>query len=154
MQQVPLCNVRVSSGVSFSLKKWEYMSLVTTIEALQKRPLTAEEVSTLNEFQQSFKIDDDDPLLVVLALMARSQIIVDAVPNLLQQKVTETIELHRLVLRDQAVMIAKELIATLAEDIGKAALKNQRRWIQCIACFIGGMVFYASITGWIGHFAR
>ena len=135
------------------------MSLVTTIEALQKRPLTAEEVSTLNEFQQSFKIDDEDPLLVVLALMARSQIIVDSVPSLLQQKVTETIELHRLVLRDQAVLIAKELIATLAEDIGKATigkatLKNQGSWIQYIACFVGGVICYAGITVWISHFAR
>lgn len=130
------------------------MSLVTTIEALQKRPLTTAEVSTLNEFQQSFKIDDDDPLLVVLALMARSQILIDSVPNLLQQKVAETIELHRLVLRDQAVLIAKELIATLAEDIGKATSKNQNRWGLYIACFVGGMVCYASIAGWIGHFVR
>lgn len=139
------------------------MRLVTTIEALQKRPLTTEEVSTLNQFQHSFKIDDDDPLLVVLALMARSQLIVDSVPNLLQQKVNETIELHRLVLRDQAVLISKELIATLAEDIGKATLaknigketlKQQNRWLESIAYFVGGMVTYAGIAWWISHLAR
>ena len=130
------------------------MSLVTTIETLQKRSLTAEEVSSLNEFQHSFKIDDDDPLLVVLALMARSQIIVESVPNLLQQKVNETIELHRLVLRDQAVLIAKELIATLAEDIKTATSKNQTRWAPYIACVFAGMVGYAGIAGWVGHFSR
>lgn len=130
------------------------MSLVTTIETLQKRPLTTDEVSTLNEFQRSFKIADDDPLLVVLAMMARSQIIVDSVPDLLQQKVNETIELHRLVLREQAVLIAKELIATLAEDIKRATSKNQMRWAPYVACVVVGMVGYAGIAGWVGHFSR
>lgn len=130
------------------------MSLITTIEALQKRSLTSEEIVTLNEFQQSFKIDDDDPLLVVLAMMARSQIIVDSVPNLLQQKVNETIELHRLVLRDQAVLISKELIATLAESIGLASLGYKKCLTQCAAWFVGGAVSGIAITGWIVHISR
>ena len=132
------------------------MSLVLTIETLQKRPLTPSEVSTLNEFQRSFKIDDDDPLIVVLALMARSQLIIDSAPNLLQQKVTETIELHKTMLREQSVLIAKELIATLASEIETATVKNiirnKMQWVIYAFCFIGGVLLSAGIFKWFRFF--
>lgn len=126
------------------------MSLVTTVEALQKRPLSPSEVASLNAFQKQFDIDDDDPLMVVLALMARSQIIVDSVPDLLQQKVTETIELHRTLLRDQATLIAKDLIVVLANDIEKTVFnKFKTRALTYAGCFVAGMVLsvivYASL---------
>lgn len=117
------------------------MSLTSVVEALQKRPLTVEEVSNLNEFQQMFDIDDDDPLIVVLAMMARSQLIVETVPQLLQQKVTETIELHRNVLREQAGLIAKELIAELSHQIQSANTSWKSRWTRYAVCVAGGALF-------------
>lgn len=108
------------------------MSLITVIEKLQKKPLSALEAAPILEFQKEFEIDDDDPLIVVLALMARSQLILENVPNLLQQKVTETIELHRTVLRDQAVLISKELIKELAQHIEHVNSKELARQIDLV----------------------
>ncbi|WP_304350780.1 hypothetical protein [Comamonas testosteroni] len=93
------------------------MSLVTTLEALQKSPLSAEDANKVREFQNQFQIDDEDPLVVVLALMMKSQLIIDSAPDLLQQKVIETIELHKTNLREQAVLSAKELVSDIAATL-------------------------------------
>ncbi len=124
------------------------MSLVTSIQALLKRPLSTDEVQSLNAFQKQFEVDDDDPLMVVLAMMARSQIILEAAPILLQQKVNETIELHRTALRDQAVIIAKDLVGLLAKDVlNQHSLdlelsivkKYRTRWINYAITFLAGV---------------
>jgi hypothetical protein len=114
------------------------MSLIAAVEALQKRPSTPEEVATLQEFQKQFNLDDGDPIIVVLAMMARSQMIIDTAPNRLQQKVEQTIELHRTNLREQAILSAKELIA----DLSAALLSQQKNmssiWRQRICWFASG----------------
>lgn len=131
------------------------MSLVTTVESFTKRPLSAADVASLTAFQKQFNIEDDDPMMVVLAMMARGQIIVDSAPDLLQQKVTETIELHRNVLRDQATLIAKDLIVVLANDIEKSVFtKYKSRAASYAGFFVGGMVFSVvlfAIFKWVGR---
>jgi hypothetical protein len=129
------------------------MSLVSIVEALQKRPLTTEETGTLNEFQQFFKIDDEDPLMVVLALMARSQLIVETVPGLLQQKVDATIELHRMALREQAVLVAKELVSSVASELQMVG-KNKTVWWQYAGFFFSGVVCVVGAIGWIKYLWR
>lgn len=114
--------------------------LVSTLETLMKRPLTPEEIGNMAEFQRLNEIDDTDPLLVVLAMMAKNQLIVEALPELLQQKALETIELHRQTLRDQSTLIAKDLITAIAQNIESAAIE---RWIRYTGCFVGGAVFAA-----------
>ncbi len=103
------------------------LSLISALEALKKQPLTAEEAAMVQEFQRQFDLDDDDPLNVVLAMMARSQMIIETAPDLLQQKVVETIELHRTNLREQAVLSAKELITDLS-----ALLLSQQKGVSAI----------------------
>lgn len=117
------------------------MTLVSVVEKLQKRALLPAEVTALNDLQQLYKIDDDDPLVVVLALMARSQNILESVPDLLQQKVVETIELHRTLLRDQAVLISKELIGTVAHNIEAANADWKAKWTRHAGFFVAGVVF-------------
>ena len=114
--------------------------LVSTLEALMKRPLTPEEIGNMAEFQSMNGNHDTDPLLVVLAMMAKNQLIVEALPELLQQKALETIELHRQTLRDQSTLIAKDLITAIAQNIESAAIT---RWIRYTGCFVGGAVFAA-----------
>lgn len=97
------------------------MSLIASLEALKKSPLSAEEANMVREFQSQFEIDDDDPLIVVLAIMIRSQLIIETAPNLLQQKVNETIELHKTNLREQANLSAKEIVG----DIAAALVRQQ-----------------------------
>lgn len=115
------------------------MSLITTIEALQKKPVTPEEAASLNEFQRHFSIDDDDPLIVVLAMMARSQGILELVPNLLQQKANETIELHQIVLRKQAGVIAQELISDVAVLVREASKPWKNMWKWYAGAFLAGV---------------
>lgn len=127
------------------------MSLISTMEALMKRRLTPEESTTLAAFQKSFAIDDEDPLIVVLAMMARSQLILESMPILLQQKSDQTIELHRNVLRDQSVLISKELIAEVAKHVQGSGLSRHEslltRWLPVVACFAGG--FACFLAGWL-----
>lgn len=128
------------------------MSLGSTMEALMKRKLTPEEVGHLADFQAMFKVQDDDPLIVVLAMMARAQIITETIPNLLQQKALETIELHRTVMREQSILMSKELIDTIAKNIRSASLELQAEklswqagWVRYAGFFIGGMLLAAAI---------
>ena len=116
------------------------MNLVATVTELSGRVLTSDEVFMLSKFQKKFDIEDDDPLVVVLALMAQSQIILSSAPDLLQQKVVDTIELHRNLLRDQAVIISKELIQVLAESNSKKTLDVSKVFNTSLFPFIGGIL--------------
>lgn len=126
------------------------MSLVATVEALMKRPLTVEEMENLADFQRINGIDDSDPLLVVLALMAKSQLAVESLPALLQQKAIETIELHRQTLREQSTLIAKELITALAQNIESANVDWKARWLRYAGCFVGGAMMAAALMKVLG----
>ena len=119
--------------------------LADNVEALMNRQLTTEEVNNLAKFQRINDINDDDPLIVVLALMAKDQLLFEAIPNLLQQKANETIALHEQTLRSQSVLIAKELLTTIAENI-TAELKRhdvgwKMQWVPYTAFFVAGAVF-------------
>jgi len=127
------------------------MTLVSTIEALKKSPLSTDEASMVREFQSQFGIDDDDPLVVVLAIMIRSQIILETAPDLLQQKVIETIELHKTNLREQAVLSAKELVADIAATIlnqqkNLTVIWRQRLIWAGIGAGMATLLFVLSIT--------
>lgn len=113
-------------------------SLVAAVEALKKQPLKPDEVEMLAAFQKQFNLDDDDPINVVLALMAHSQMIIGTAPTLLQQKVEETIELHRTNLRTQAVLVAKELVSELAPVLIAGQNDVSALWRQRIYCFAAG----------------
>ena len=126
------------------------MTLISAVEKLQKRALLPAEITALNDLQQLYKIDDDDPLVVVLALMARSQNILESVPEILQQKVVETIELHRTLLRDQAVLISKELIGTIAHNIDATHVDWKMKWTRYVGFFAAGVIT-TIILRWLLH---
>ncbi len=52
--------------------------------------LTDEENAALKRFEQMFEIIEDDPLIVVLAMMAKNQVLVDQRPDRLEKKAIET----------------------------------------------------------------
>lgn len=121
------------------------MSLVTSVEAIYKRPLTTGEVQQLSDFQRQFEVADDDPVIVVLAMLAHAQVSLDAAPKLLQQKVDETIELHRIALREQAVIVAKDLIGDVAKQLVIQG-KGDRRLLQwCIASAVAGAIGFGTL---------
>lgn len=129
------------------------MSLVSIVKNLQGRDLTEDEVKTLNNFQIEYKIDDDDPLIVVLAIMARSQLIIDTLPKRLEESAKNTIESHRMAMREQAVLIAKDLVSELSEKIylaidtkNKAIDTKNKRWSQFAEFFLAGFLIASSIA--------
>ncbi|AMR78015.1 hypothetical protein [Cupriavidus nantongensis] len=123
------------------------MRLISAVEALKKQPLTAGEAAMLQEFQRQFDLDDDDPLNVVLAMMARSQMIIETAPDLLQQKVVETIELHRTNLRTQAVLTAKEMIADISHLLLKQQGDMKAIWRQRLSWFATGAASMLLVMG-------
>ena len=99
------------------------MNLVETLEALNKAPLTTAEAASVREFQTQFQIDDDDPLVIVLAIMIRSQLILGSAPDVMKKMVMETTELHRTSLREQAALSCKEIVG----DVASALLSQQSK---------------------------
>lgn len=117
------------------------MSIADSIKELLGRPLTVEEVTGLSNFQRLYDIDDSDPLAIVLALVGANTVLINSMPNLLQQKANETIELHQRTLRDQSTIIAKELIATLSQNIASANASLKVRGMFFLGgAFIGALI--------------
>ena len=126
------------------------MNLCNAVEALKKEPLTAKEAETLQEWQQQFALADDDPIIVVLAIMARSQLIIEGAPDLLLQKVKETIELHKTNLREQALLTAKDLIndlsvVWLSQQNGAMAVWKQRAYGFAAGAVTMGLLVVAAL---------
>lgn len=125
------------------------MSLEKSVEILLGRPPTIDERDTLTELQNLHHIGDDDPLVIVLAMMARSQLLFQVLPDILQQKALETIELHRTTLREQSVLISKELITTVAENIHSLNMVSVKTmWFRFAISFLGGMIT-TGVVAWV-----
>lgn len=131
------------------------MSLVENVKTLIGRELNEEEIRSLSKFQQLNGIDDSDPLIVVLALLAKGQLVMETLPDLLLSRANDTIELHRQTLREQSTLIAKELITELvkgiAKDIKVANVDWKIRLISYGACFISGAIVGAIALHMWGH---
>lgn len=125
------------------------MSLVESVKKILGRELTIEEVSNLSNFQKYHEVDDSDPLVVVLALVGANTVLINSLPNLLQQKANETIELHRRTLMEQSTIIAKDLITTIAHNIIVEHWKKQL--ITYGAIFVGGAISAIVFLRVFGH---
>jgi hypothetical protein len=141
------------------------MSLVESVKILAGgRELTVQEATRLAKFQKFHGVDDSDPLIISYALMARNELLNDSLPGLFQEKVNETIELHRQTLRQQALVVAQELLIELSRKMElelirkvestKADLKT--RWIRysvvlLIGVLIGGSFATAIVIRSFGH---
>jgi ABC-type Fe3+-siderophore transport system permease subunit len=123
-------------------------SLFEAVRVLHGRDLSEVEKESLIRFQKIYEIGDDDPLVVVLAMVGAHRILLESVPDVLFQKAMEAIELHQLTLCEQSTLIAKELIITLSQHI-KSAMEQEQwkvRWPEyviafMIGCSFGGIVF-------------
>lgn len=128
-------------------------SLAESVRVLQGRELTAEENESLTKFQKIYGIGDDDPLVVILAMIGVNRILLESVPELFHQRVLETIKLHQQTLREQSTLIAKELIMTLSDNIkaagGLNSLKDQ--FIEYFLIFlVGGLTGGALVVRLLG----
>jgi len=135
------------------------MTLAEGVKRLYGRELTAVEVSNLNNFRSYYDVDDDDPIVVVLAMLAANNLMMSSLPELLQQKTIEIIELHRTTLREQSSIIAKELVLVVndAKRVGgvvgatdgwwSRTLSWKQRWERHSAGFIAGVLAMVVFVG-------
>jgi hypothetical protein len=116
------------------------MSLAESLSALEGRPLTKEEHEWCRRFEQTYEINDDDPLIVVVAMLVKNQLLLNQAPELLQQKARETIELHRQTLVEQSTLIAKQVLVTVGELIAQSSTGKKLRAMYLAAAFSGGLL--------------
>lgn len=119
------------------------MSLIQTVATLVGRELTTEEITSLANFQRLEGIDDSDPLITVLALMAKSHMIMETLPEKLQKAAVDTIDLHQRTLREQSTILAKDLIVTVLQDLKSAQSDWKSRWMTNMAWFVAGSLLTA-----------
>lgn len=117
--------------------------LSKNVEVLVGRPLTGEEMQSLTIFQHNNEIDDSDPLIVVLAYMARSHMILEQFPEQLAREVKETIELHKNVLRDQSNVIAKDLVTSIALGLEQSNKYRKFDFFSHLITFMAGALLTA-----------
>ena len=127
------------------------MSLTSSVEALMSRKLTTEESVNLASFQRSHDMDDSDPLIIVLAMMAKNGLIAESIPNLLQQKAMEMITLHEQTLIKQSAYIAKELIATISKEVVSTNEAWKARWLRYGSFFVAGALCMEFVSFIIKH---
>lgn len=131
------------------------MRLAEIVSELYERPLTAAERTQMDNLQTKFKINDADPLIVVLAMMSANAQTVGNAPELVGKKMEETIALHKTVLEDQAVLISKNLIVTIAKQLKETSLtlnSGRSRMTYVLAGAIPGVIIGATLFAALRHY--
>lgn len=126
-------------------------SLTNSVEAVMGRKLTPDEAVNIASLQRIHEMDDSDPLIIVLALMAKNGLIAESIPNLLQQKAMEMIALHEQTLIRQSAYIAKELIATISKEVVSTNEAWRVRWMRYGGFFLAGALCMEVISFIIKH---
>ncbi len=116
--------------------------LIESLEILSGRKLNGDEAQRMLALQKLYGVDDEDPVMFGFSMLASSQLATESGPGAIRAAVDQTIELHRTNLRDQAVLISKELIVEITKRI-LAAVENQKppTWYALAAAFGGGVGF-------------
>ena len=126
--------------------------LAECMQVLHGSELTVEEKNSLLRFQDMYEIGDDDPLVVVMAMLGENQMMLESTSDIIFQKAIETIELHQQTLSEQSTLIAKELIVTLSDNIkaarGLNSLKDQ--FIEYMLFLVGGLAGGALVVRLLG----
>lgn len=118
-------------------------SMETAIEQIMGRTMTQDERTMFSRLRDQWGYTDDDPLAVVIALFGGMTILTNDIPERIKQAATAMTEIHASVLRDQANLIAKDLVANVAEAVYASGRTRMRRIVEGAACFLSG----ALLTG-------
>lgn len=113
------------------------LSMESAIAKIVGRILTDEERHMLMVLRDQYGYNDDDPLVVVLAMTGAIKIMAEEIPGKLAAAARETIELHQQTLRNQSMIVARDVVASVAEIIHSASRSRKDRVIDAL---IGGGV--------------
>lgn len=116
-------------------------SPTTTMEASVERiighPLSDTDRQMLIQLRDEYGYDDSDPLVVVLAMMGAYIILTNEIPDKIKKASEQIIETHAVVLRDASMIVAKDLVSTIAGQIHSAV---QTRKVRLMYGAVGGLL--------------
>lgn len=122
----------------------------SSVERIVGRSLTKDELQMLIRLRDDWGYNNDDPLVVVLALMGGLSLIANDIPARIQAASDNIIETHATVLRSQSNLIAKEMVGTIAELVHNAGRTRMRRIIESVVCAVAGAaVSFCFLWIWI-----
>lgn len=123
-------------------------SMEAAAERIVGRPLTGDERKMFIELRDQYGYDDTDPLVPVLAMLGAFTLLVKELPDEIRKAAAETIELHRVGMREQTALIAKETVSVVAEQI----LATGRSWRgRLVDASLGGFVVAVLVGAvWLG----
>ncbi|CAB3730618.1 hypothetical protein LMG1866_04606 [Achromobacter ruhlandii] len=117
-----MANQQASAGQGTALHTSK-SGLVTSVERILQRPLTAEDAQHWNAIQDQYGIADDDPIVIILVILGLHQHLVNELPEKIKEATASAIATHRTTLEDQATIVSKGLIAKLAPMFLDASAK-------------------------------
>lgn len=120
--------------------------LVTSVERILQRSLTAEDVQHWNALQDQYGIADDDPIVIVLVILGIHQHLVNDLPEKIKEATASAIATHRTTLEDQATIVSKGLIAKLAPMFLEASAKTNPG-MKVPAWLVVGFGLFCGLTG-------
>jgi hypothetical protein len=110
------------------------------------RDLTEDDRQLLIAVRDQYGYDDDDPLVVVLAMTGALKIMMDELPERLKKASEHLTEVHQITLKNQSAIIAKDLVGIVAEHIHAAGRTRKGRLIDA-ALGAAGVLAFALLVG-------
>ncbi|WP_434716324.1 hypothetical protein [Paraburkholderia sp. A3RO-2L] len=94
--------------------------LIQAVEKLVGRALSKDEAIYWQRIQDTYGISDDDPLVMVVVLLAVHQHLFNDLPAKISEATERAITIHRTTLEDQATIVAKGMLEKLTPMFVKA----------------------------------
>ncbi len=116
------------------------MNLVDAIKSLLGRDLSEADMKDIAQYQKVFEISDEDPIVVVLAIISAYKIAIQSMLDEWEKKIVVLIELHRQTLQEQSSFVAKDLIITVGNLVANTNIGIKYRRAMMAVVFFGGML--------------
>jgi hypothetical protein len=104
--------------------------LITAVEKLIGRSASKDEAIYWQRIQDTYGVSDDDPLVMVVVLLAVHQHLFNDLPAKINDATDRALTIHRTTLEDQATIVAKGLLEKLTPMFVKAVNEAGRPTIQ------------------------
>lgn len=124
----------------------------SAIEGLIGRELNQEERQMILRLRDQYGYSDDDPLVIILALTGAIKIIAEDIPAKIVQASEKATELHLQTLREQSMMVARDMVGQVAGLIHTAGRSRKDRVVDGIVGGIAGMILMIGMLGFGRYF--
>jgi hypothetical protein len=127
-------------------------TMETAIASIVGRPLTDADRQMLIRLRDQYGYDDNDPLVVVLAMTGAIKIMAEEIPEKIRAASKETTELHMAVLRDQSMLVARDVVGSVAGLIHTAGRTKKDRITDGVIGSACGALLTAVVIGLSKYF--